>query len=816
MNSPNPSPLLRFAAFEVNPETGELRRYGHRIKLQEKPFLILIALLEKPGSLVTREELRQRLWRDDTFVDFDHNLNNAINKLRDALHDSPDEPHFIETVPRKGYRFIADVQAVPNGNGHRTSILAEPIQSAQNGEERKTIADVNGIAATETAVLPVVSEKQNDPSQGRSMPSGKGIGLLAGILAGLGVLGVLLWRVQRPKPLLSNSDLVLISDSVNTTGDSVFDDTLKQAISVELTQSPYLNVLAESRISAILELMRKPADARLTPEVARDLCERGGAKAFIQPAISMLGRQYVITVSAINCHTGDLLAKEQVAANSKEEVLRALDEAAMKFRQRLGESLASIQKFDSPLEQATTASLDALKSYSMANSSRSDPEAIPLFKRAVELDPNFALAYDGLGIAYSNLNQPGLAAENVRKAYELRERASEREKFRITTDHFQVVTGELEKANRTAELWAQIYPRDHYPHNLLGVNHEFLGNYERAVAETLEAQRLNPDGALLYSNLMEDYAALGKLGEAKAVYQQAMDLKRDQVFLHADRYGIAFLEGDVAEMKRQVSWAMGKPGSEDWLLSYESDTSAYFGRLQESRDFSLRAREAAMRNEEKETAALWQANAALHEAEFGNAMRARQDTLGALKTAPTRDVKILAALAFSRSGENVQAEKLADELEKEFPLNTVINEYWLPTIRASVQLNLHHPNKALEQLSAALNYELGGPNPETQVGRFLYPAYVRGQAYLALLKGKEAEAEFQKILDHPGIVQNCLLGALAHLGLARSYEIQDDPTKARVKFENFLALWKDAEPSIPILKDARLEYAQLAIKRPDR
>jgi eukaryotic-like serine/threonine-protein kinase len=361
------------------------------------------------------------------------------------------------------------------------------------------------------------------------------------------------------QPLLSTTDLVLISDSINTTNDAVFDDTLKQAISVELMQSPYLNVLPEERISALLEMMIKPANTKLTQEVAKDLCQRAGAKAYIVPSIAKLGSAYVLGLNAVHCQTGDSLAKEQVTAARKEQVLKALDDAATKFREKLGESLVSVQKFDLPLEQATTSSLEALKSYSLGNNTRSDAEAIPLFKRAVEFDPEFALAYDGLGISYSNINEPGLAAENVARAYQLRGRASEREKFRITADYFQVVTGELEKANQTCELWAQIYSRDHYPHNLMGVNYEFLGKYEKAAAETLEAIRLNPDSSFLYSNLMEDYTALGRIEEAKAAYRQALAAKRDQVFLHSDRYGVAFIERDRDEMVRQVSWSVGRP-----------------------------------------------------------------------------------------------------------------------------------------------------------------------------------------------------------------------------------------------------------------
>jgi DNA-binding winged helix-turn-helix (wHTH) protein/tetratricopeptide (TPR) repeat protein len=808
LNEPTPSQPLRFASFEINTELGELRHHGYKIRLQEKPFQILVALLERPGSLVTRDELHQRLWRDNTFVDFDHNLNNAVNKLREALNDSSEKPRFIETIPRRGYRFVAELELASKGNGIRDSAQPAVIQSTNHAQTSATGPEK--VTAPSSIPAPQLESHASEKSKSPRLiwrPSANRIWLTAAA-ASAAFIAIML-PVIRPKPVLSNTDLVLISDSVNTTGDAVFDDTLKQAISVALMQSPYFNVLAEARISAILELMMKPADTKLTPSVARDLCQRSGTKAYVVTSITKLGTQYVIGLNAINCQTGDSLAKEQATAPSKEQVLKALDQAATKFRKRLGESLSSVQKYDSPLELATTSSLEALKSYSLANSTRSDAEAIPLFKRAVDLDPDFALAYDGLGISYSNINEPGFAAENVTKAYQLRERASEREKLRIAADYFQVVTGELEKANQTCELWAQIYPRDHYPHNLLGVNYEFLGKYEKAVAETLEAIRLNPDSSFLYSNLMEDYAALGRIDEAKATYQQALALKRDQVFLHADRYGIAFLQGDQAEMARQVSWSNGRPGAEDWLLSNESDTYAFRGHIEMAREFSQRAVASALHNDEKEAAALWQINAALQEAEVGNLARARQEALAALKLASTRDVRILAALTLSRSGEISGAEKMADDLARQFPVNTVIQSYWLPTIRASIELHRGHGEKAIEDLERTRDYEWGGPNPEIEAGRFLYPIYMRGHAYLLLHKGNAAASEFRKILDHPGIVQNCPLGALAHLGLARASIMLGDTAGARVSYDDFFTLWKDADISLPVLRKAKSEYASI-------
>ena len=632
--------------------------------------------------------------------------------------------------------------------------------------------------------------------------------LVVMLVAGMVALAGIVTRRLRSKPVLNETDPVLISGFENNTGDPVFDATLEQAISVQLAQSPFLNLLSDARIQATLKLMTQPADAQLTPDVTRDLCQRAGGKAYIAGSISTLGSQYVIGLKAINCQTGDSLAQEQVTAAGKEQVLKALDAAAAKLRGKLGESLSSTQKFDTPLEQATTPSLEALKAYSLGHRTPSDADAVPFFKRAIELDPDFALAYAALGIAYSNLSEPGQASANAAKAYELRERTSELEKFNVTADYYQVVTGELDKANQTCELWAQTYPRDHSPHNLLGVNYEFLGQYEKAVAENLEAIRLNPDSAVLYSNLMEDYTALDRLDAVKATYRQAVERKNDNPFVHADLYGVAFLEGDRAEMERQVAWAAGNPGAEDWLLSLESSTQAFFGHLGKAREFSRRAVDSAANGGQKETAALWKMSATLREAETGNLKQARQDTKAALATASTRDVQTLAALALARSAEPAQAENMANDLAKRFPLNTVINYYWLPTIRAAIEIDRHNPAQAIEILQAAAPYERGYPNPQIG-GGLLYPVYVRGQAYLLLRRGGDAAVEFQKLIDHRSIVQNSLLGVLAHLGLARALALQGDVTKSRSAYQDFFALWKDADAGIPILQQAKAEYLRM-------
>jgi serine/threonine protein kinase/tetratricopeptide (TPR) repeat protein len=624
------------------------------------------------------------------------------------------------------------------------------------------------------------------------------------------VAGALYWRSHRA-PILTEQDTVVLADFNNTTGDAVFDDTLKQAISAQLGQSPFLNILSDARTRATLRLMAKPPNTKLTPEVARDLCQRVEGKAYIAGSIASLGSQYVIGLDAVNCKTGDFLAQEQVTAENKEHVLRALSQAATTMRKKLGESLSSVDKFDAPLDQATTPSLEALQALSVGRKilQEKGPEAaIPSFKRAVELDPNFAAAYSALGISYTNLREPGLASENLQKAYDLRDKVSEREKFRISANYYLLVTGELEKAIQTYETWAQTYPRNNEPWGNLGVDYTYLGQYDSAVNASLEDLRLFPGSAAAFTNLVGLYTATNRPEDAKAKYQEAVAHKVNNPFLHGNRYGVAFYEGDVAEMQRQVDGQKDKPG-EDVLLSFASDTDAFFGRLASAREKSQRAIDLARHGDAKETAAEWQMNSALREAEFGNTKRARQETDSALSTAATQDVQTLAALAFARTGGAGQARKIADDLAHRFPLNTMINRYWLPAIDASIEISQNNPAKAIERLRTVSQYELGTPTPQFEVGGSLYPVYVRGQAYLSLGQGAEAAAEFQKLVDHRGIVVNSPLAALARLQLGRAYSLTGDKAKARHAYLEFLELWKDADPDIPIFSQAKEEYAKL-------
>jgi len=469
----------------------------------------------------------------------------------------------------------------------------------------------------------------------------------AAILAvGLTVGGWLFF--SRKAHALTEKDTIVLADFANSTGDAVFDDTLKQGLSVGLEQSPFLNILPEQRVRETLGMMGRSAGERVAGEVARELCQRSGSKAMLAGSISSLGNQFVIGLNAVDCGSGDALAQEQVQAARKEDVLKALDEASRRLREKLGESLGTIQKFDTPLEQATTPSLEALKAYSLAKktySENGDAAAIPLFKRAIELDPSFAMAYAGLGMSYSNLEQAGLASENIRKAYKLRDRVSEREKLSISGLYYAFVTGEREKAMQTYELWSQTFPREYLPHGgLAHLYSTYLGQHEKAAVEALECLHLNPGNGVCQGNLITYYAALNRLDEAKAIYQQAMTHKLERPQLHITRYRVAFLEGDAAEMQRQAAWAAGKPGAEDEMLSAQSDTEAFSGRLAGARELSQRAMESARRNDQKETAATWKMNAAAREAEFGNTARARAQAASALSLASTQDVQTLGAV----------------------------------------------------------------------------------------------------------------------------------------------------------------------------
>ena len=632
------------------------------------------------------------------------------------------------------------------------------------------------------------------------------LALLAVVAGGFHLRSRLAASVTKAAPL-TEKDSVLLTDIVNKTDDPVFDDALKQALTIQLRQSPFLNIVSDRKIEETLRLMGQPAQ-RITPDLAREICIRTGSKATVLGSISSLGSQYVIGLSAVGCGNGDTLATEQGQAAGKQDVLKTLGRAAKDLRRKLGESLVTVEKFDVPVE-GTTPSLEALQAYSMGGRTRrrkGDAEAIPFFKRAIELDPNFALAYAGLSLVYFNLNQAGLAAENATKAYELRDRVSERERYRISTTYYHAVTGELEKAIEMYELWSKSYPRDDTPSLNLGVVYQQLGRYDKAVVETEEAQRLAPT-ATGYGNLAFEFIALNRLDDADKVLQRAQSSDFDGLDIRANLYLLSFLRGNTNGMEQQLAWAAGRLGDEDVMLSGQADTEAYYGRLMRAQDYSRRAAEAAVRADSKETAALWRAAAGLREAEFGNPAAARHNVDAALSLSSGRDVKLLAALTLARTGDTTNAKKLVEQLklEKTASTNTMLKFYCLPTIDAAIEISNRNPSQAILDLEATTPYELGGP----LMFAYLYPSWIRGQAYLAANNGTAAAVEFKKLLDHPGVVLNQPIASLARLQIARAYAMQGDTAKAKVAYQDFLTIWKDADPAIPIFIVAKAEYAKL-------
>jgi eukaryotic-like serine/threonine-protein kinase len=649
------------------------------------------------------------------------------------------------------------------------------------------------------------------------------------LVVGLVMLGWL-YNTRRAHAL-NETDTLVLADFINKTGDSVFDDTLRQGLAAQLEQSPFLSLLSEQRTQETLRLMGRPRDSKLTPDVARELCQRAGSKAYLGGSISSIGSQYVIGLSAVDCQTGDSLLREQVTANTKERVLPALSEAATKLRGRLGESLKSVQKLATPIEQATTPSLEALQAYSLGRKTmlhEADYSAsIPLFQRAIELDPRFAIAYATLGTTYNNVGEKNLAAENTRKAYELRASVSEREKFYIESHYYHSVTGDLEKARQVYELWAQTYPREEVPRNNLGVIYQSLGQFDKALEAFQETMRVAAPDALTYSNLVAIYINLNQSREARISAEEAQANNFDSPPLHNYLYEIAFLQADTPHMVHQVAWAMGKPDHESSLLYFEAQTAAYSGLLTKARELSRQALDASERAQQRERTAGIEASAALTEALFGKAPEAQQRAGVAVGLSNGRDAQFVAALAFAVASDSARAQGLADDLARRFPEDTIVRFNYLPAIHAQLDLNRNDPQKALETLQVSMPYELGIASGSSNFSTYLYPVYVRGTAYLAARKGAEAAAEFQKILDHRGIVFNEPIGALAHLGVGRAYALQagvgvagltapgsgssqsEMTGKARAAYNNFFKLWKDADPSIPILAAAKSEFAKL-------
>ena len=788
---------------ELDPRAYELRRSGRRLKLERIPMELLLLLVERRGELVTREEIIKRIWGNDVFLDTDSGINAAVRKIRQVLKDDPEKPVFVQTITGKGYRFVAPMleDRAPVGGQGGSRVKADSAGSALvNAGDR-------GLARATTKV------KAGTPS---------GIGkrwmvIVPAAAAGLALSVGGFLHFHRTPPKLTDKDTIVLADFTNTTGDPVFDGTIRQGMSVQLEQSPFLSLISEERIQQVLKLMGKPADARLTPEIAREICQRTASAAVLEGSIASLGSQYVLGLRAKGCLTGDVLAEEQVQAARKEVVLNALGEIATKFRSRVGESLTTVQKYDIPLAEATTPSLEALKAYSagwQVSYSSGSAAAVPFFRRAIEIDPNFASAYAALSRMYADIGESILSAQNASRAYQLRDRASDQEKFFISVNYESQVTGNLDKAQQTCALWVQAYPRAWMPHALLSGNIYLpLGKYAESVEQNEMALGIDPDFSIGYVNLALSYMGLERIDEAEKTLQRAVERKLEIPDLYVLRYAIAFLKDDKAGMDGEAALTREKPGADDWMSNSEGFVLAYSGHLEAARKMSERAADLARKTERRDTEALYEADAAVREALFGNVHTARQRAADALELSKSRDVTYGASFALALSRDSSRSQGLTEDLSKRFHEDTRVQFTYAPTLRALLALNHSQPSNAVELLQTAIPYEVGIPTEggsEFLLGAGnLYPAYVRGLAYLAAHQGAEAAGEFQKILDHRGIVVSDPIGALAHLQLGRAYALLGDRSKAKSAYQDFLTLWKDGDPDVPILKQAQAEYSNL-------
>jgi len=772
--------FYEFGPFRVDPHQRRLLRQNQPVPLQPKAFDILLVLVENSHKVVLKDDLMKTVW-PDTFVE-ESNLSQHIFVLRKTLGDAVEERRYIVTVPGRGYRFAQTVRAV----------AVEEEEKQEEQEEQIVVA--------RRSLARVVIERDRKKDQRFWLAAG------ALVVATLVAAG-LFWRSQR-KPKLTEKDTVVLADFDNKTGDPVFDGTLRQGLSAQLAQSPFLNLLSDSGVAHTLSLMGRPKDAPLKAELGREVCQRTQSAAVLDGTIAQIGVRYLLTLKAVNCSTGELLASTAAEASDKNHVLAALGKIASETRSKLGESLASVEKYDVRPEEVTTPSLEALRAYDLAHqalSANRAVESVPLYKRAISLDPNFAMAYLGLGVDYFNLDETDQAAENVHKAYQLRDRVSQREKLGIEGIYYAVVERNFEAARNSYLLERQIYPRAWATLANLGVSYGYLGDYDRALASTQKALESAPGNLQQLTNVMMEYTHSNRLQEAEATAREAQSHNLDGPFLHACLYQVEFLKHDTAGMEREAAQVVGKAGFDDLIFYYESDTAAYGGQFVKARELTRRAADSASRSGEKETTAEYESEAAVREALVGNPALAKSQARNALALSSGRDVVAIAVIALAMAGDSLGTQ-LSDDLGKRFPDDTALKYSLLPSERAAAALLTGDSVRALTAL-AGTPYELG--QTVQQVTFVLYPAYLRGEAYLAARQGAAAAAEFRKIVDHPGLVQNEPIGALAHLGLGRAYAMSHHATEAKTEYQNFLLIWKDADPDIPILKEAKAEYAKL-------
>jgi len=805
-----PREIFQFGDFQLDTLAHTLRRHKEVVRLNRRAFDVLLYLVQNPGRIVPRDELLKNAW-PDTFVE-ENSLTQSISALRRALEENPGVSNYIATLPGRGYQFVSPVQVIAS-------------------EQLSTVAGVpgfpgggpTGIALQRETIHTTITTTTQE-KQPQALPAGRRawttVPIVAVVLSALAIGGYLIHlRVGRG---LSSKDTVVLADFKNSTGDPVFDDTLKTALDVALAQSPFLNSLSHNKVAAALRMMTRPVGTEITPDVAREVCQRTRSKAYIAGSISRLGSQYVLSLDAADCQSGDTLVREQVTAAAKEKVLDALGVAASRLRTELGESLSTVRKFDAPLDEATTPSLDALKAYSLSERfmlQRDPAAALPYSRRALEIDPNFAMAYVETGYIYFSLDQQERASEYFAKAFQLRERTSEWEKLEITADYYGYATGEVDKAIQALQEEMEIYTHGGRGYIGLAVLYTRLGQYERSAEAARMLLALDPDDPFGYVNLTLDHLALQRFVDARQTIEQARARKIDYYLLHNYLYILGFLQADTGVMGEQQRWFAGQPAYENYGLALAADTEAYGGHERKAQQLIEQAVDSALRADNKEDAAVYQANSALREAAYGYAGEAQQSARDALKLGPGNpDVAAESALAFAMTGAAGRAQVLAQDLSGRFPLDTQLKSLWVPAIQAQVELSRKNSSSALDMLRAALPAEFANI-PFGNNTSCLYPTYIRGEADLAAGEGAAAAAEFQKILDHSGIVWNCWTGALAHLGVARANALQArtspgaDADTARVRalaaYKDFLTLWKDADPEIPILKQAQTEYAKL-------
>ena len=772
--------IYEFGSFRLDPHERLLVRDGATISLTPKAFDLLLVLIERQGRLIEKEELFKAVW-PDTIVE-ESNLSSNIALIRKALGDEAAAPHFVETVPKRGYRFIAELRGVP------LTASAAPVAILPSAPLELFAVEKNaGKESDKPTALPALLLQRN-----------KRLLLALSILAVFVIIAVAGRRYFNHQPVLTEKDTILLADFENRTGDAIFDGTLKQGLAIQLQQSLFLNLFPEPRVQQTLREMNRSPGTRVTAEIAREICERHSLKALITGLIAPLGSHYAITLEAINGHSGESLAQAQVEADSREQVLGALSQATTRLREHLGESLSSIQRFDKPLEQATTSKLEAFKAWSLGiehSHGGRIMEAIPFYKRAVELDPDFAQAWSVLSTVHWTTGRPEMAAEDAAKGYALKERVGEYEKLRITNFYHGFATGDCNKRLEVLTLLKQLYPREATGFTDLTLMHNHLGQYEQAVAEGREAIRVNPRFAPSYVHLGRALVRLNRFAEARELLAQAFQQKLDNTFFHDHLYEMAFISNDAAEMQRQLDWTKGKL-DEYKAFDWQAGTAAYGGQWRKAQEFSRRAIELSARGDTKEVAAQYATGQALRGVVFGDCRQAKVAAAQGLQFARSRASLPRAALAFALCGEANQAQAILEELRQRYPDDTLINELWLPVIRAAIELEHGNAAQAIEQLQTAARYEAAAE---------FWPQYLRGQAALKLGRGAEAVAEFQKILEHRGQAPLSVLYPLAQLGLARAARLKGEAAQAHEAYAAFFTLWQEADQDLPIWKEARQE-----------